>query len=300
MKILRHPDVVTVDQVNELKPFIANTNQLVVDWVRQGQTGLLETAQGFDLSIDLLYTDTEGRVQKLYPYCTSRNINPLAFAGASFIPHKFLGNVLMNLRTFPIRVGDASTLGSKMVLKFDDGSEHPIGEGIGCMIQDYTTHKTSIMQPDETKALLKEDHELYLGNKRIRGVYVVGSSGGIYPDQKELSWEEVSAYAGIPVEEKTSLTKRIRRVFSFSNMQLANSTMACMPDFISINFVNYLDASISNRSGQIEREALKAEHPKVAEFVKNVVDNQYWKGYYAGRVCYLGTGPKRSDILEII
>jgi adenylosuccinate synthase len=68
----------TVDQVPELSKFVCNTNKLVVEWLQHGKTGLLETAQGYDLSMDLVYDDADGRVNKFYPACTSRNINPTA------------------------------------------------------------------------------------------------------------------------------------------------------------------------------------------------------------------------------
>jgi hypothetical protein len=304
MKILRHPGVTTADSVPELRPYVADTHRLVAGWLRAGATGLLETAQGYDLSMDLCYTDAEGAVRKLYPFCTSRNITPLSFAGASFVPHIFLGRVLMNLRTFPIRVGDASTLGSKFALKFEDGGEVAAGEGEQFRVEvrhPPAPPASCTLTLDDIRTLLDGGRELRVpGLGRLRAVVAVGSSGGVYPDQREMTWAEVSAVAGAPVEERTSMTNRVRRVFSFSDMQLRNATMVCAPAVISVNFANYLDASVAGRRGAVTDAELARDHPAVHAFVERVRWGQYWSGAAAGRVQFLGTGPRRSDVLELV
>ncbi len=84
-------------------------------------------------------------------------------------------------------------------------------------------------------------------------------------------------------------------------MQIKDSTMSCAPTHISINFVNYLDYNISGVSGKITRADLMTQYPKVYEYVKWVEDNQYWAGTeMAGKVCLLGTGAKRKDMVEIV
>jgi adenylosuccinate synthase len=61
------------------------------------------------------------------------------------------------------------------------------------------------------------------------------SSGGWYPDQEETSWEELGVDA-----ERTTVTNRIRRVATFSFEQLEDALMANEPDFLFMNFMNYL------------------------------------------------------------
>lgn len=63
-----------------------------------------------------------------------------------------------------------------------------------------------------------------------------GYSGDIYPDQRELSWEELGQ-----TPELTTVTKRVRRVFSFSLEQVREAAFYCCPDEIFLNFVNYCD-----------------------------------------------------------
>lgn len=290
-KVMRHASSLTASEVPELKKYLRNTNKLVVDWLREGQKGLLETAQGFDLSLDLTY-DNNGAVDKFFPACTSRNINPAAFLGMSFVPPQLTGSVILNLRSFPIRVGDNSNSEGNIILKFADGSEKAYNE---TDIIDGLT-----MTAEEFRTRSFEYEGKLLNNKTFLGVIRLGSSGKCYPDQKEMSWEEVSKLVGSHTKEKTSLTTRVRRVFTRSEQQIQTSTMACMPTHISINFVNYLDPKITGMSGQITKKQLE-EFPKVLEYVKWVEANQYWANTeHAAKVALLGTGAKRSEILEVI
>jgi adenylosuccinate synthase len=63
-----------------------------------------------------------------------------------------------------------------------------------------------------------------------------GYSGGWYPDQTEITWDELGVKP-----EYTTVTKRIRRVATFSWGQFDDALHANDPDFVFINFLNYLD-----------------------------------------------------------
>lgn len=62
------------------------------------------------------------------------------------------------------------------------------------------------------------------------------SSGDCYADQKETSWEALGQ-----TPELTTVTQRIRRVFTFSEQQAREAIAANDPDFVFLNFMNYLD-----------------------------------------------------------
>jgi adenylosuccinate synthase len=61
------------------------------------------------------------------------------------------------------------------------------------------------------------------------------SSGGWYDDQEEITWEELGVEP-----EFTTVTKRMRRVATFSDVQMIEAIRANDPDFIFMNFMNYL------------------------------------------------------------
>lgn len=60
-------------------------------------------------------------------------------------------------------------------------------------------------------------------------------SGAYYSDQEETTWEALGQ-----TPELTTVTQRVRRVFTFSNDQAEMAIAANDPDFVFINFLNYL------------------------------------------------------------
>lgn len=64
----------------------------------------------------------------------------------------------------------------------------------------------------------------------------IGYSGDCYPDQREIEWEELGL-----APELTTVTRLPRRIFTFSNIQLAESVRMLGVGGIFLNFVNYLD-----------------------------------------------------------
>lgn len=269
----------------DLKKFVANTHHLVNSWLANGEAGLLETAQGYDLSQDTIWTGLDQQTKVMYPFVTSRNINASSYLGYSFVSPRFAGHTILNIRSYAIRVGDNSTTKGDFTVKMADGSE------LGASFAEFGL--TSVPPLD----LVRSKYP------KAVGVIKLGSSGPVYDDQEELSWEEVTKRAGspLPLKEETSLTRRVRRVFDHSVLQIKNSTMACAPTLITLNFINYISHSISGARGQISRAELLAKWPKVAEYVSWVEENQYWAGTsQAGKVVLLGTGPKRSEMLELV
>jgi len=64
---------------------------------------------------------------------------------------------------------------------------------------------------------------------------MVGWSGPCYSDQEELSWEDI----GVP-QEFTSVSKKVRRVFTFSHQQLVESVLLNGTTDVFLGFINYL------------------------------------------------------------
>jgi adenylosuccinate synthase len=62
-----------------------------------------------------------------------------------------------------------------------------------------------------------------------------GNSGGCYHDQAEVSWEALGL-----TPELTTVTKRVRRVFTWSRQQFRDAIAANRPDVVFLNFCNYL------------------------------------------------------------
>lgn len=62
-----------------------------------------------------------------------------------------------------------------------------------------------------------------------------GYSGPGYDDQHELSWSDIGQEP-----ELTTVTKRERRLFTFSENQIREAVTVAQPDFVFLNFCNYL------------------------------------------------------------
>lgn len=83
---------------------------------------------------------------------------------------------------------------------------------------------------------------------------MIGYSGGCYPDQKEIKWEDIGLEA-----EKTTVTKLPRRIFTFSEEQMQEAIFRCSPDIIFLNFANYMESEedVERLIGSIEKFGAK-------------------------------------------
>ena len=105
-------------------------------------------------------------------------------------------------------------------------------------------------------------HPIRVGNTKD------GHSGGHYPDQYEMNWDDLGVEA-----ETTTVTGRIRRVFSFSRWQIEAAIFDCQPDDIFLNFCNYDDEDSKFAIEQIKEAG--------------------------GKIKYLGFGPTIDDVREL-
>lgn len=166
-------------KILRINPLVQNTKSLqkfidpyfsLEEILKENLNVLVETSQGIDLGLNHGFS---------YPYCTSKDVLPASILSELGLHPKYLGNVMLIFRTYPIRVGN----------------------------------------PKEN-------------NKDI------GFSGPVYDDSKEVTWEEIHQE-----KELTTVTKRVRRVFTFSEEQYKRNINLVKPSHIFINFANYLDES---------------------------------------------------------
>ena len=249
-KILRREDVILARSGSTLDAFlkkgyneeIANDNVQIVEamqfrnltysMIDNGKTWLHEGSQGYALSID------HG---SHYPYCTSRNCTLQAAMDHMAMPPSMIGDVYLNLRSVPIRVGNV----------VEDGKQ-------------------------------------------------LGFSGGFYPDCEELTWEEVAKRAGMPADEamalpekeRTTVTKRIRRVCTFSFLGLRDAVRTNGATKIVLNFVQYLNWNdVGIRGG---KEAFLKLSKESRAFITKIED-------VAGiPVVLIGTGADHEEMISLL
>jgi adenylosuccinate synthase len=206
-KAMRRPEVSTVgplskrfNSVSPMKFMYAVRNEM-----ESGATFMHEVSQGFALSIN------HGTH---YPTCTFRDCTAQqAYSDFSILP-SMVGDIYLNVRSFPIRVGN----------NFRDGQQ-------------------------------------------------VGYSGDFCSDQQETTWEQIAKDAEMPSDEaaalaereRTTVTKKIRRVATQSWSLLHDSAQAVGATKLILNFPQYIHWSAYGVRGG--HEALHKLHPKVRQYV---------------------------------
>ena len=187
------------------------------------ETGLIqvESAQGVELSLDRGY---------FYPHCTGRNVTPERVLDDCAVPHRFLDETCLVLRTFPIRVGN-----------------------------EYDANGVKI-----------------------------GDSGPVYPDMREMTWDELSERVGVQLLERTTVTKKVRRIFTFSHVQLRHALWVVGRAHVFLNFCNYLDPGASARS--------RFYNSVLTEFLH---DLRVTLDAGNSDLRWLGFGPSYSDVQEL-
>jgi adenylosuccinate synthase len=68
-------------------------------------------------------------------------------------------------------------------------------------------------------------------------IRVAGNSGPCYDDQEEITWGRLGV-----APEQTTVTKKTRRVFTWSKVQFMRAVSANRPRVVFLNFVQYLEA----------------------------------------------------------
>ena len=96
-RVLRRPEAKYAKDIPELKEFLCNVSEEVMERLGEGQSGLMEVAQGFQLSYLL---------HEFFPYTTSRNCTTMAAMDDAMLPIHYAGDVIINCRTLPIRINN--------------------------------------------------------------------------------------------------------------------------------------------------------------------------------------------------
>lgn len=110
---------------------------------------------------------------------------------------------------------------------------------------------------------------------RTYPIRVAGNSGPCYPDQHEVSWETLGQ-----VPELTTVTQKVRRIFTWSKEQFMDAVNANRPGVIMVNFMNYLGPNVDHGNWVHNNVVLPYE--------------QIMK--HSPRLILLGYGPKNQDV----
>lgn len=112
----------------------------------------------------------------------------------------------------------------------------------------------------------------------------IGWSGPFYKDQQELTWDQLGVEP-----EKTTVTKLVRRVFTFSKEQTRQAIRMCQPDEIFLNFCNYFEDPLQAMWMMDDIQKIHIE-----ETGRNPASFEYGPA-----VRYVGEGPTKDSVYDV-
>ncbi len=121
------------------------------------------------------------------------------------------------------------------------------------------------------------------------------SSGPHYHDHRELTWQELRDTSGNSDmdPETTTVTKRVRRIFTFSFKQFNRFVRVCGPTDLFVNFVNYINHEDYRCR---TKDLLSFDTKKFVSLLNQEIYDQH--NVFHTRVSLLGTGPSDKDMVE--
>jgi len=253
-----------LSEVATVVPFSTYQEMLVEDL--KSNTALAELPQGFSLSID--YQDEPRK-------STFRNITPLQFMSDIGLSQDYLGDVIANIRAYPIRVSNRFK---------DDKITHIIA-----LEKDHTKTKIEVKPEDYHKVNsiahkvmeLKKPSTIELNGELVRVCDIpeyIGTSGAFPKGMVEVNWD----FLGLPVEQ-TTLTKLPRRIAVPANdcSRISHSLfkqfiITTRPTKAIITFVNYILHHEHNLD-------LNETNEKTGELLEEISDDFWYELNYIQR-----------------
>ena len=129
-------------------------------------------------------------------------------------------------------------------------------------------------------------YPIRVGNEFTADGQMVGTSGPVYADMAELTWTELSKRVGRELLEKTTVTGKVRRVFTWSPSQFESMLRKLSPCQVMVNFCNYLHPTASSYA-QLDASGQR--------FLQEVAQTAWQSG---SELQWLGFGPGYNDVQD--
>lgn len=181
-------------------------------------------------------------------------------------------------------------------LSINHGSHYPACTSRDCTATAALSDMGVAPQKIGDVYLVIRPYPIRVGNVVENGVEV-GNSGGWYRDQHEMTWDEVKKNCGAPddldLKELTTVTKRIRRVASFSPEQLRQAVTVNGATKIALNFANYLDWSLFENRHNAADMKVSDFSSKVRNFITDI------EQLVNVPVSLVGIGPQINNVVDL-
>lgn len=130
-------------------------------------------------------------------------------------------------------------------------------------------------------------HPIRVGHAYDKDGVKIGDSGPVYDDQNELTFEGLNVQA-----ERTTVTGKIRRIFTWSWRNFQRMVTYNDPDYMFLNFVNYIEKGADFGKG------------RVGAFVNEIEEMYFSLSREIGSpinipfIKWIGTGPNIMNVKE--
>ena len=114
-------------------------------------------------------------------------------------------------------------------------------------------------------------------------IRVAGNSGTMF---EEMTWEDISARVGYDVVERTTVTKKVRRIGNWDEPLMSKAVLLNNPTSIAITFMDYLSPEDTNKS----------EYGELSQRSRGFVE--YVETKWGAPVALLGTGGDDWTIID--
>jgi adenylosuccinate synthase len=198
-KVLRGPDVRLASAIAQLAPYVGDVATELNAALDRRETVLVEGTQGFGLSLH--HSDS-------YPFVTSRDTTAAAFLSEAGLSPLQVSEVLMVVRTYPIRVaGNSGPLAGEIAwehLRKRSGYPHELAE--------YTSVTKRLRRVGEFDWPLVERAVMI---NRPSGLVLHGADYLTYSDLGKTSWNDLSAQTkAFVLELERRLGVQVKFVFT--------------------------------------------------------------------------------------
>lgn len=254
-KVMRRPSALYAKDVPELQEMICDITIEIVKRLNEGKCGFHDICQGFQLSLSH---------PLMAPYTTARNVSVSAALDDMLLPPNVVGNVIINCRTYPIRIHSKKYVSKAESIDYIKMDEN----GMVLIPEKYQDKRLYDVVNDENKgAFVSSVSGVHITwdekeSKEIPFEIIESYSGPFYEDQEEITWEELTERSGseTPLFECTTLTKLPRRVFTFSAKNLEEAILynnTGHKTFVTVTFADYVDIDMKDQNEVITNKFMK-------------------------------------------
>jgi adenylosuccinate synthase len=184
-------------------------------------------------------------------------------------------------------------------LDINHGLTYPHVTSKGCTVMQALADSGIPSTANVITYMVFRPYPIRISNESIMGERYSGD----YDDSVELSWADIEAMSGCKnLTEYTTVTKKIRRVFSFSYKRFYHAVMMNNPNYLVLNFAQHLDARVEgiddanklNKLYKMESNIIYLDgiNP-VLDFKENI------ESEYGIPIAYIGTGPRESEQIDL-